>query len=217
MTPDQVYTNIRVQCNESGTNFLGETELYAYMTMYEHELADEVGCTETTDSSITTVASTREYTIPAGTLTILRCEWNSLKLQRIDLTELDQVEGTAYGGTSSSGSPIYYYVWGTKIGFSPIPDAAQTAKLWINKEPTALDSSSSAFTVPSEYGKYIIDPCLGTFYAKDKNLSLSNLHFTRWEGNKKRAKAHWWKRKFADKHLAVKDEDNYPETDKGII
>src|SRR5574343_636655 len=118
LTPTQVYNQIRAQSGESSSSFLTPAMLYSFMWQAEIELANFVGCALNKDVSLTTVAAQREYTIPSGTLQILRLLYDVVKMKKIDLTELDMIEGTAYGGVLTSGRPQYYYEFGTVIGLS---------------------------------------------------------------------------------------------------
>jgi hypothetical protein len=188
------------------------------MWQAEIEVADEYDMYRTTDSTITTTASQREDTLPTGTMTIHRCEWNSVKLKKINtISDLDVVEGTAYGGLTVEGNPVYYYEHGDKIGYSPIPDAAQTVKLWLSKIPTEITSSSTAFSIKSQYGHYLIDYMLHRAYLKDDNVAKADKHEARWIKNKSQIAFLWSKVKDADKYIVTKTEDVYTVTEMGII
>lgn len=217
LTPTQIYNQVRAQAGESSDSFLTEAVLYSFIWQAEIELANFVGCSLDKDTSITTVASTRESTIPTGTLQILRVLYDSVKLKKIDLTELDMVEGTAYGGVTTSGQPQYYYEFGTAIGLSPIPSEAKTLTIYRVKEPAELDASSTIFTIPADYSHYLADKCLYLFYAMDKELQQAEYHLKLWERNKIQAKNEWFKKKMMDRYLSVKDEDKFQQTDYGII
>lgn len=217
LTPVQIAAQIRAQSGETSTSFLTDDILYSFLWQAEIEFSNFVGCSLNKDTSVTTVAGIRESTIPANTQRILRLEYDSVKLKKIDLTELDMLEGTAYGGVTTSGQPQYYYEFDGKVGLSPIPDDAKTLSFYRVKEPVSLDTSSTSFTIPDEYSLYLIDRCLHRFYAMDKDLQMAKYHLDLWEANKRKQKNEWFKKRMIDRFLSVKNEDNFPQTDYGII
>lgn len=216
MTPTEVLTLIRNQVFEQTAAFYNDPEVYSYMTLAENEMSRKTDMAESTDTSITTVASTREYTKPSTITKLIRVTWNTVKLKKIDFTQLDQVEGVSYGFTGSTGSPVYYYEWAGKIGLSPIPTSAETLKLWCIVEPTALTSSSSSFTIGNEYGHYLADYAIYRMYLKDQDQSRADIHLGLWNNNKRLAEDDWVARKGDDKYKVVKQEDNFPGTFIGI-
>ena len=216
MTPSEVLTDIRNQINEQSAGFYSDEEIYAYMWNGEKILAETTGCAETTDSTLTTVAAQREYTIPSTVATLLRVEYDSYKLKKIDLTQLDQIEGKTYGGITTSGDPVYYYEFGNKIGLSSIPTAAKTLKLWVIAIPTKLTSTSTAFTIPNRYGDYLTDYCLFRMWAKDQQNDMADRFENRWEKNLSTVESKWKDVKFRDNYIQVKDEDQFEGTEIGI-
>jgi hypothetical protein len=176
----------------------------------EYILAKHTGCTETTNSSTTTVASTREYTIPTGVLNITRVTWYNFPLEKIDKNELDVYEGAAYNFSGTSGQPIYYYEYGAYIGLSPIPNAAQTLKLWYVAEPTELTAASTAFTIPNDFAFYLPDYCLYRMYLKDDNAQLAEVHKRLWDENLDKALTEWKARSRSNRRVIVKDSELIP-------
>lgn len=217
MTPSQVYSQTRAQSGESSTAFLTEAILYSFIWQAETELASYTGCALGTDTSLATVSGTREYSIPSGTIRLLRVLYDSVKLKKIDLTELDMIEGSAYGGVTNSGQPSYYYEFGSKIGLSAVPTEAKTLTLYRVVEPTALDNTSTAFTIPAEYGQFLINGALAMWFSMDDNSQMASYHLRIWEENKRRIKNEWMKKKFIDQYITVKNEDIFQQTDYGII
>ena len=216
MTPTQLYNSIRNQINDTSADFWSESELYRYMSDAEMELASLVNCTETTATD-TSVADQREYDRPSDAINIERVTWNSVKLKKINLTDLDNLEGTSYGGSADYGNPVYYYDYADVIGLSPIPDAAQTIKYYYTAQPTILSASSTAFTIPAMLGHLLADYCLYRMYSKDQMSSESAKHFQLWKDNLKTAEQIMATQRSTDRFRVVRVEDAYPITDLGTI
>lgn len=217
MTPAQLLSNVREQFSEPNPTFNTDGAIYSYMWQAETEIANLIPCTEATDTSTTTVSGTREYSFPSGVQRIHKVSWNAYPLKKMDLKDLDYLEETAYGYTGSTGDPVYYYEWANKIGLSPIPDSAQTIKLYYLKDPTELTDTSTSFTIPSWLAHYIGDYCLYRMYLKDKEASRSELHLNLWVKHKQDAINEWNKRKAQNRIRIVKDADEYPDTILGMI
>lgn len=211
MTPSEVYTLVRNQVAETTPDFWGESEIYNLLWNAETVLASEVDCTEYTTTD-TSVASTREYTRPTSALKISRVTWDGTKLKKINFTDVDKIEGD----TEDFGDPVYYYEYGSSIGLVPTPTQAKTIKYYYLKKPVALSSSSTAFTIPAEFGHYLADYALYHMYLKDQS-ELAQTHIQTWQNNLALAKQQWAARRALDNYQIVRDEDQYQYSDLGII
>lgn len=216
-TPPARLTVVRSKIYETTPGYYTDPEIYSYMWEAEKILAGRVGCCEATDSSTTTVAATKEYTRPTGVETIIRLTWDYVKLKKIDMTELDSAEGTAYGGVTTSGSPEYYYEFGTIVGLSPTPSAAKTLKYYYQKTPAELSASSTTFTIPDKYAHYLDDYCLYRMWLKDQDFNMAKSYLEIWENNLNVAETDWMKQAMKDRYVTVKDVDQMPGSDLGII
>lgn len=205
LTPSQLLATVRNQAYETTAGFWGDSEIYSYMWQGEIILAQKiVGLTQTTTTD-TTVASTREYDRPSGAIRINRLTWDSQKLKKIGLNDLEESEGSGYGFTGSDGDPIYYYESGAYVGLSPIPDTANTIKYWYDAKPTAIDASSTAFTVV-DYEEIIADYCLYRMYLKDQD-NRADVHLSLWQDSLVKSSNDWNRRNSADKITVVRDTD----------
>jgi hypothetical protein len=204
MTPSELYTIVRNQCGESSTNFWSESEIYSLMGMGERIIAQVIGNIEV-NTSITTVTSTKEYDVSSyvsGVLT--RVEWDSYRLQGIDINEVDNVEGMAYGGVTQEGYPVYYYYYGNTIGLSPTPDDAKTLEFYYRTDPATVTTASVAFSIPDEYTQDISDYVLYRMFLKDQELqNEAILYKNQWNENVNRIRLHWNDRKKLDQPLFV--------------
>jgi len=221
MTPAQILETIRNQVYESTAAFYSDAEIYSYLWQAEQEIAELVKCTEArTAVAATSVTGTEYYDLASDVAIVTRVTWDGLKLKKIDYRDRDAVDYTQYGSTLSSGNPYMFYQWGNKIGLYPVPDSAKSIGLHYYKIPDQLvtgTSGSTAFTIPSMFARYLPDYALYRMYAKDQDDGRANFHRQQWEANLTRAHQ-FWAQRLGDDHLyVVKDTDNYPETELGMI
>lgn len=216
MTPTELYNQIRNLAFDVNTKLSGETELYQYMSDAELEIAKKVYCTQnsTTENS---VIDQREYDRPSGALKIERITWNTVKLKKINIGDIDVAEGQSYGGTTSTGNVVYYYEYGSKIGLSPVPTEVKEIKYYYLKYPTVLNASSTAFTIPEEYVHYISDYCLYRMFLKDDQKGLADRSFKIWLDNLVRCEEDWADRGAIDMIQQVRLEEIYPDSELGMI
>lgn len=217
-TPQEIYQLVRDLSNEQDTAFIGQQELYTYLWMAECALNRDLLCYELTDSSIPTVALQQEYSKPtagAACFAIKRLLYNSDKLKKITIRQLDDMDSA--GGTSSTGTPIYYYEYGTKIGLYPTPTEVKTLKFYFIGTPTALTSSSTMFSVPAMFHPYLADYALWRIFAKDQDEGRASFHKKLWDENMVRAKDEWFRTQRMDRHQVVIDADSTTTTDEGIV
>lgn len=208
MTPPEVLVMIRNEAVEQSAAFWNDLEIYDYMWKGEIIIAQKTGCTRTTDTSTTTVASTREYSIPTGVMTTERLTWNSMRLKKIDINDLDDKEGLSYGSTGVTGQPDSYYEYGSVFGLSPIPNAAQTVKIYYIKRPTELTKDSTSFTVPAEYGMNLSEYCLYKMFLKDQELKTYAIeHLRKWERSLVEMEEDYKNRLYRDMDNLVKIKD----------
>ena len=216
MTPGNIVSTIRDQFYETSPGFITEAELYLYIWQAEAEIAALIECTEATDSSTTTVASTQEYSKPSDCLLIKRVTWYDKKLKRINLVDQDAMDDSGYGSSVSTGNPDSYYEYGDVVGLYPIPSSAQTLKFWYIQQPTVKTSSSTSFDVPTMFEHYIPDYCLYRVYLKDQDDARASIHKRLWDENIVKGAAKWARRDMLDGHYVVKMEGAYPMTDLGM-
>ena len=170
MTPVEVYSLVRNQCAETSVEFWTENEIYSLMSIAEKQIAQRIGNIEA-KTSLTTTTSTKTYSIASSVSGIItRLTYDTYRLEGININEIDTVEGKAYGGVTIIGQPEYYYRYGDTLGFSPTPDSSHTVDIYYRATPVTVTTSSTAFTVPSEYTQYIPDYCLYRMMLKDQEL-----------------------------------------------
>jgi hypothetical protein len=214
MTPQEINTAARQRYNAVGDTFWSDDEVYALIYQASLELALEGFLIEQVFSS-TTTASQQEYSYPTNAVAIKRITYNGLRLSRIDFRQ-DDLLTTFNQATTSTGTPQYYVDYNQTIYLRPIPDAAQTLKVWAYVEPQEV-TSSSTLEIPSEWHMSIVNFILREMSAKNKNYEGANFYGGLWERDKKRAIEFGQRKKRGDSFAVVTDVDLQPETIIGTI
>lgn len=215
MTPAQVETAARRRYNVESDTFYSQAEVFAIIQEGEEIMSKDSLVIEATDTSITTVASTRSYAFPTGVIAVKRVEYDGVKLQKISFREDDRLT-LSNSGTTETGSPLYYSIWNDTIYLRPIPDAAKTLTLFVNKKPDDLTTSSTELSIPGRYHHYLIDYVAMHLASKDSNFEAVSFYMNRWENNLIKAEEFYRKQKRRDSFAYVKDEEDMTETLLGI-
>jgi len=186
------------------------------MTYAERELAQLIPCCQATTAA-TTATGTSAYTSPANLAYFSRITYDSVKLKRIDMTDRDALDNTGYGGSVSTGQPTHYYEYAGSVYLWPVPTAGKSLKYYYYAEPAELTASSTAFTVPAMMHGYLQDYVLYRAFAKDAEEGRANFYRQQWETGLLKGQSNWAQRDQRDQYSVVRDIDNYPETQLGII
>jgi len=206
MLPSEVYTLIREQCNETDTTFWGESEVYRYMSIGESIIAEKIGLIEASATTVT-VSGTRGYSFTSGTL--VRVTWDEVRLERVEINSLGDIEGESYGGVTVQGNPRYYYVWNNEINLSPIPNSAKTLKKFYRTYPEAVTTASSSWSIPNDYGQHVADYALFRMFIKDQEMTNEAMAFKEsWEDSLKTITHDWKQRKYRDLNTMVNTTDD---------
>lgn len=217
MTPDQVFDTIRNQVYETAASFWSDDEIYSYMWQAEQEIASLVDCTQSYDSSQTTTANEPAYSKPSDVLYLTRVTWDGVKLKKIDWRQKDSLEIGTYGAADYVGNPTHYVEWGNTITLYPIPDRSASLVYYYIAQPTQITATSTSFTVPQLFHQYLPDYCLYRMYVKDQDDGRAMFHKQLWEENIYKARDKWNRRVSKDFYRVVKDEEEYRQTEWGII
>jgi hypothetical protein len=205
MTPQDVNTLARRKYNSVGDEFFSDAELYSYIWTAQMELAREAWVIERTYQA-TTVASQEEYSYPTNTLAIKRVTYNGLRLEPIDFDEYDDLRGNTTT-TTVTGMPSHYLVWNNTISLFPIPDAAQTLKIYSFNEPQEV-TSSSTLEVPAVYHQALADYLVWQKAMKDKNFEAAGKYEEIWTKTVQAAKRQQRIRLRGSRLAIVKDIDH---------
>lgn len=167
MTPSTALTYTRYLLKESIASFWADAELYVYMTEAEQEvfnliMEEDEGYFQTSNSTIDYESGTQEYDMsgfnPAVIKIVLveRTDTDPDKtLHPVRMQDKLQYEPSITTQITDADYE-YYYQSGTKIGIVPIPTVSETnnLKIYYIGRPADVSSSSSAFTVPDDYGAH---------------------------------------------------------------
>jgi hypothetical protein len=217
MTPSQVLETVRNQVDESSANFWSDNEIRNYMWEAEKELASLVHCSEKYDASTLTVNGTAEYGLPTDCYFVERVVWNGVRLKKIDFRELELNEGFSYGKTIQTGLPDSYYLYAGKIGIYPTPQTAYQIKIWYQAEPAQITENTGTFTIDKLFHNYICHYVLWQMWSKDQESDRCAFFRKQWDADLAAAPVKWAEYKRGDRLFRVKDEDQFPVTNAGMI
>lgn len=221
MTPSEAVDTIRYQVAESSANFFEAAEIYGYLTQAERELANYLEC----NIAVTAfTATTGTYSYTTGVTDFVNIEHvtynngsRSYKLKGVDFRDLQSLDDLVMTSSATAGDPEVYWRNGDAVIMWPTPDASGTCNVYGTKVCTAVVSGATAFTVPNFVTEYLPDFALYRMYLKDQDDSRANMHLKLWKENKELAKREYARRKYSDRLLVVKTEDNYPTVAFGMV
>lgn len=205
MTPTEVETAARAKYNATGDTFYSSDEILGLMYEASLQMAVEALVIERTFTT-TTVASQQEYDYPGNAITIKRVTYNGNKLAPISFREDDSLT-LNNATTTSSGSPQFYAIWNETFILRPIPDAAQTLKVYAFVEPQAI-TTTSTLEIPSRYHRDLVNFIVAEMAAKDNNMSKAQYYMGLWAAAMNRAKREMRKRLRGDSPAHVMEEES---------
>jgi hypothetical protein len=214
MTPTQIEQAARERYNAVGETFWSQSEMLSLIYAACLEISIETKCIERTYTT-TTVASTQEYAFPTNTLAIKRVTYNGKKLMPITFRE-DDVLTLDNQSSTSTGTPQYYAVWNSTLILRPIPDAAQTLKIYSINEAQSL-TIASTLEVPSFAHMRLVNYVVSEMYAKDKDFSSAAYYKKLWEQDKLEIKRWLRKTKRTDSFTGVQDDSMLANTVIGVV
>lgn len=180
VTVSNVIQVVRDQINEETQKFFKNNVLFRLIHHAQTVLAREGWVIEDKDTSITTTASTRTYTLPSGTIAVKRCEYAGKKLFPITFDTWDDLTG-ANASTTTTATPSFFFVWGSLLYLQPIPDtSSQTITLYRVKMPTVISALTDTLSVPDEYEEAIQDFLLHRMCIKEKRYQEAQMHNQQW-------------------------------------
>lgn len=216
MTPAQAKAHVRNQIDEQTAKFWSDSEIWSYLWEAERLLVDKASVYQGVDTSTSTVASTQAYDIPSDCIRIDGLTWSGVKLKRTNLDIYESLSNPTYGGTTTTGDPVYYYEFNSQVCLYPVPDSVATLKFYYIKEPAELTDSSTTFSVRPQYHSSLVNYAIYKCLMKDMdpradtnlNMWLNALNDTLDSYNRTR---------FEDAHYQVMDENSLNSTGLGLI
>lgn len=179
LTPTQFITAARRKYNAVGNNFYADAEILDLLYEVEVEMAKFALTIEAVDSSTSTVAGTRSYSVPTRCIAIKRLTYNGQKLTPIsfddddDLTYFDEDDTT-------QGTPYYYIHHNDTVYLRSIPDAVQTLKFYYYKAPTVITTSDTIET-PARYHMDLVNGVVAEMMYKDMETSIGDRYRRKFE------------------------------------
>jgi hypothetical protein len=220
MTPEEVVLTVRDQVAESSANFFTDAELYRYTTSAERQLANLLGCNDVV-SVVTFSTGTYSYTTGVSDYVNIKhitySGSEAYKLKGVDFRDLQALDSKVMTTSASVGDPTHYWRYGNSIALWPTPDASGTISVYGTKVTTAVVSGATAFAIPIQFTEGLPDYVLYRCYLKDQDDGRANMHLKLWEDYKASSLREWTGRKYADRLLVVKTEEDYPTTELGMV
>lgn len=212
-TAGTLIEQIRQRFNAVGDGFFTDQEMRDLLVDAQNELALETDCIEKVFTA-TTTAGTREYEYPTNAYRLHRVEWNGQRLDPDDFMWDDLNTGNN-ADSNSQGEPIYYQIWNDVLYLRPIPDEAQTLKIYANVTPQNITVDTATLDVPERYVRYLKDYCLAQMFAKSGNTvrNFATYHDQRWQKSIQDVKRFEMKRKQGDQYMVVKNAEIMPTHD----
>lgn len=216
MTPTEFITACRRKYNAVGNSFYADAEILDLLYEAEMELARFAYTIEASpDTSTSTAAGTRAYTIPTRCISIYRLTYDGQKLKPISFREDDAITDLDEE-TSDQGEPMYYAQWGTQVFLRPVPDSVKTLKFYYYREPAVITTSDSIET-PSRYHMDLTNAVVAQMMYKDENATMGDRYRNKFENNLREARK-WEKRKRrGDSFGYVKNDEALGSTILGIV
>ena len=170
------YSNLKT----SVANYLNRSDLTAFLgdfiTLTEARLNRELRVREmvNTDTSITTVAGTQEYTLPTGYL-----EATTIIFQSDPYCTLRFISNSdfynKYNASQARGKPTYFTIVGDKILLGVSPNSATTLQVNYCKKLTTLSDSNATNTILTNYPELYLYGALAEsapFIMQDERINV---------------------------------------------
>jgi len=175
MLTSAIVASVKVKAQNSS---IDDTNLVGWLNNGYHDIINKIVRTaedyfgDTMDISI--VATTQEYDLDSGFKKHIKV--NDENGNRINRTTVDKSDSSGEG----------YYLWGSKIGFKPVPTANATYKQWFIKNPTDLIYTVSPATdstpeFDANYHHLLELWGLKEYYESQQDLDYANHYFNQYK------------------------------------
>jgi len=206
MTCAQIIESARNNLNAVTDSLWSNTELLVKLYQVMLYVARETYAIEATDSSVTSTASTADYSLPSGALAISRLNYDGKKLQYVTERQWDELQFNT--STAPTGTPTYYKIFGTTVSLYPTPNtSALVLKFWLYKIPTAIPASSDTPTVPTEFHDVLVDGLTSQMTPKDLGHPLTLYWNSKYDNGVRSMRDLIKRRRRADRFVVVQTEE----------
>ena len=204
MTPSEIITAARRQYNAVSDSFWTDAEILDQIYFACMKLALKGNLIEQSYTT-TTVASTQEYAYPTNAYAIKRITYDGAPLTPIDFSEDDSMTLNNQASTAT-GTSCYYYIWNKVIALRPIPDAAETLKIFTYNRPQRV-TLTSTLELDEQWHDYIQAYINREMTGKEKAfMGLYDRYDTQWKEGLKEAMKYAIKKKSTNAFGVVKVE-----------
>lgn len=180
MTPTAIIDAARRAFNvNSSDTFFSDAQFYEWIHAAEMELATKAKVIEAVYTT-TTVAGTQEYAYPTNAFAIKKVTYDGKPLEDITFKDDDLMTGGDQDLTTR-GTPLAYVDFGQTFYLRPLPDAAQTLKVWGYVHPSGVPTATYVMEVPDDYHIKIVDFLLSRMAAKSKDYEGAQFYQGKWE------------------------------------
>lgn len=217
MTPSDIILAARQFSNNEGSDFFSDAELISYLDFGLKDASIRAKVVENTDTTLISVASQQEYTLPSGFFEPTRIEYDGLKLRPSSLSELDKLT-SAIQNSPTTGTPRYYAIFAGTLKLVPTPDTAgKTIKVYAHTMHPSITIATTTLSVPTEFHPYLIDYVTYRIYLKEGDEARAKSHLDLWNLNIDTMKKSMLERKKRDRFAVVQNEDQGPSNTLGLI
>lgn len=167
-TQADILTSIRDRLNESTARAWTDVQLRKWINEGVRDIARQCEIVKS-DATVSTSASTQQYTMTENIVRIYRVEWspssgsNVYPLLHRDMNSMDQIWWNQK--TQSEGTPNYWTDWGyppsLKVSLYPTPSEAGTLTVYYYAVPADLatdgTAAASTITLPTGWEDLVVD------------------------------------------------------------
>jgi hypothetical protein len=214
MTPTEIEDQARLQYNAVSDNYFSQGLIFNWIYFAQMELATKALCIQSTFTTAT-VASQAAYTFPTNSLALKRVEYQGVALKKTSFREDDSIS-LSNSTTLVTGSPRYYYQWGSSIFLRPAPASANTLGFYAYNKPTAV-TANTTLEVDEKYHPYVVNYVLAQMYAKDQNSDMAGYYRNLWRDDVQEVVKFQAKEKRGDAMPVVQSEENLETTILGAV
>lgn len=123
-------------------------------------------------ATVATVVGQDAYSFPSDNiLSIEAATYNNLPIDKTTLAETQKQADFI----STTGTPLFWYEYGTSLYLVPTPVATDTLKIWYKMAPVELTTTSGALVVPDTYFETVVNYVLKLAYELDDDLQSAGV------------------------------------------
>jgi hypothetical protein len=163
--------------NVAQTAFWSDVELYSLLERKCNEMLGVLGLIEKSDTSLISVASQSDYTLPADIVSVRRVYYANQPLKYLNLR---QFESRSPQGSAPTGTPREFTIWGGLLKLVPTPStSADQITIFAEKTQTPITSSAVAIEIPAVFHGYLCESMFVDMFIKDLNPNIATFYLNK--------------------------------------